>query len=271
MDEKFDYKQSLTNIKASLFDIYEDQEKVIGSLEDDKKTQHLQDFIEVKDLALFLLNRIQELYSLPEDDNDDSFSIDIETQKDSDLEDNNSLDSSVTVVDDNTNNNDVEAGEEKDDQEVTVDFDNDDSSLEEANEADSNDTIEEFSNSIEDDKYYLTCEEKDLHFAYVSQKLYDKLKSHSDSSEVTITSDEVEESNDSDNLEVEDDLLYKKDELKPKGIIVRNDQYMKLALSKHRQEGVLEEAKDYRREVIKKKRKEEQERALEEAKVEINI
>ena len=65
--------------------------------------------------------------------------------------------------------------------------------------------------------------------------------------------------------------MYKDDTNKTKGIIVRNDQYMKLALSKHRQEGVIKEAKNYRIEVVKEKRKKEQEEALKKAKVTLNI
>ena len=40
--------------------------------------------------------------------------------------------------------------------------------------------------------------------------------------------------------------FYKQDELDTKGIIVRSDQFMKLSLSKKRQEGILMEAKQYR-------------------------
>ena len=55
------------------------------------------------------------------------------------------------------------------------------------------------------------------------------------------------------------------DENKPKGIIVRNDQFMKLALSKRRQEGVLADAKIFRVEQAKASRKkmlEEEEKKL---------
>ena len=59
MNEKFDYKDSLTDIKASLFDIYEDQERVIGSIAPSLRDKHVSEFIEIKDLALSLLEKIQ--------------------------------------------------------------------------------------------------------------------------------------------------------------------------------------------------------------------
>jgi len=46
---------------------------------------------------------------------------------------------------------------------------------------------------------------------------------------------------------------------------------MKLALSKHRQEGVLKEAKVYRIETVKRKRQEQQKIELEKAKVHLDI
>ena len=72
-------------------------------------------------------------------------------------------------------------------------------------------------------------------------------------------------------VDTSDGNIYKKDDLPVKGIIVRNDQYMKLALSKHRQEGVLAEAKNYRIETVKRKRQEQQKIELEKAKVHLDI
>src|SRR5699024_5636426 len=62
-------------------------------------------------------------------------------------------------------------------------------------------------------------------FAYVPEKLYLKIKSNA------ITS-------------FDNNKIYKQDTEKRRGIIVRNDQFMKLSLSRHRQEGVLQEAKE---------------------------
>ena len=78
--------------------------------------------------------------------------------------------------------------------------------------------------------------------------------------------DEMESEEESENIR-----YMKQDNEKPRGIIVRSDQYMKLALSKHRQEGVLKEARKYRMEEVKRKRKEEQKRELEKAEVKIDI
>ena len=48
--------------------------------------------------------------------------------------------------------------------------------------------------------------------------------------------------------------IYKQDEEEKKGIIVRKDQFMKLSLSKERQDGVLKEAKIFRIKQAKKSR-----------------
>lgn len=51
-----------------------------------------------------------------------------------------------------------------------------------------------------------------------------------------------------------DNRFYKQDTIEKKGIIVRKDQFMKLSLSKDRQEGMLREAKQYRIELARKSR-----------------
>ena len=84
MNEKFDYKDSLTDIKASLFDIYEDQERVIGSIDPDLRDKHVSEFIEVKDLALSLLEKIQKLYDnslVPVKDNNEEVQVNNEDVK----------------------------------------------------------------------------------------------------------------------------------------------------------------------------------------------
>lgn len=327
MNEKFDYKDSLTDIKASLFDIYEDQERVIGSINPDLRDKHVSEFIEIKDLALSLLEKIQKLYdnslvsvkdnnekvvstnvnsvdnmqehdvnnneevnnqdvenntleddqvSSDETDEDniqttdevetsDEFSLDNSSDNES-VQDNSDIDENNTQtndevetpdessLDDSSDDQDTEEVEEKSDLEESEDSDNDsDSEI-------SFDNGEDNSN-----KYYLLCDEDKLHFAYVSEKLFNKIKSHHVSDTEPLEEDTVSD------VDTSDGNIYKKDDLPVKGIIVRNDQYMKLALSKHRQEGVLKEAKNYRIETVKRKRQEQQKIELEKAKVHLDI
>ena len=277
MNEKFDYKNSLTDIKASLFDIYEDQERVIGSIDPELRDKHVSEFIEVKDLALSLLEKIQKLYDdslisikddnekvVPEIDNlvgnmqehdvDNNEEINDQVTNDEADEDNTQTDDETETSDESSLDEDTEEVEEKSDLEESEDSDNDsDSEI-------SFDNAEDNSN-----KYYLLCDEDKLHFAYVSEKLFNKLKSHHVSDTEPLEEDTVSD------VDTSDGNIYKKDDLPVKGIIVRNDQYMKLALSKHRQEGVLKEARDYRVETVKRKRQEQQKIELEKAKVHLDI
>ena len=63
MNNIFDYKSSLNGIKANLFDIYENQEQIIGLEQDEsKRNKRLNKFIEMKDIALMLLDEIESLY-----------------------------------------------------------------------------------------------------------------------------------------------------------------------------------------------------------------
>lgn len=244
MNEKFDYKDSLTDIKASLFDIYEDQERVIGSIAPSLRDKHVSEFIEVKDLALSLLEKIQKLYdnSLVFEDNN----IETNDEKLSDLEENDSTE------DVDSDNSDINFDDEAVEKTTTDD--------QESDEADTSDLEEANSN-----KYYLLCDEGKLHFAYVSEKLFNKIKNYRDPGDNLLEADTDLDSS------TFDGKIYKKDDLPVKGIIVRNDQYMKLALSKHRQEGVLKEAKNYRVETVRRKRQEQQKIELEKAKVHLDI
>lgn len=241
MIKDFNYKNSINDIKASLFDIYENQEQVIGLIEDNKtREKQLKYFIDVKNMALMLIEGIESLYE--DEDNEE-----LEKQEKKIIENDISV----------NNSNEVEDKLPK--------------------------------------KYYLDSSEENLNFAYVPVNLYEKLKNHKEDIKVQNSTDiddsdsgndgefnnDIEENNqvdDSEQIEevdyeeiIKDNKLYKDDTNKTKGIIVRNDQYMKLALSKHRQEGVIKEAKNYRIEVVKEKRKKEQEEALKKAKVTLNI
>lgn len=304
MNEKFDYKSSLTDIKASLFDIYEDQERVIGSIDPDLRDKHVSEFIEVKDLALSLLEKIQKLYDnslVPVKDNNEEVQVNNEDVKNNILEDNQVSNDETDDEESNQDNNDTEEDSIQTNDEVktsdeavqdnNTDEDNtqtddddetsDESSLDdssddqdaensdsEESEDSDNDSNSDISFDNEEDnsnKYYLLCDEDKLHFAYVSEKLFNKIKSYHVSDTEPLEEDTVSD------LDTSDGNIYKKDDLPVKGIIVRNDQYMKLALSKHRQEGVLKEAKNYRIETVKRKRQEQQKIELEKAKVHLDI
>ena len=97
-------------------------------------------------------------------------------------------------------------------------------------------TEEEFSKDENKDhpvqKYYLANSDITPNFAYVPEKILVKLK---------------QKDNKANNY-------YKKDDLQTKGILVRSDQFMKLSLSKKRQEGILREAKEYRIKLATKSR-----------------
>ena len=259
MSNNFNYKESLDGIKANLFDIYENQEQAIGLEEDvEKRKKRLNSFIEVKDVALMLIEGINALYENDEEIfvnkklENPEIPIEEEESKILNLVEN----SNVFGIKDEDSSND-----------------------------NSNAFFEEEISIPDAKKYYLDCDMKNVNFAYVPKELYEKIKKNNaleisyeeeiDSSNMDGTVDNNENSF-NDNDEPQDDVqenfnLYKEDEEKPRGIIVRSDQYMKLALSKHRQEGVLKEAKKFRMEEVQKRRREEQKRKLEEAEVKLNI
>lgn len=59
----FDYENALSSIKASLFDIYENQERIIGSIEDEQLRQgQITRYIKMKDTAITLIEDITNLY-----------------------------------------------------------------------------------------------------------------------------------------------------------------------------------------------------------------
>ena len=328
MNEKFDYKDSLTDIKASLFDIYEDQERVIGSIAPSLRDKHVSEFIEIKDLALSLLEKIQKLYDNSlvsvKDNNEKVVSTNVnsvdnmqehdvnnnEEVNNQDVENNTLEDDQVSSDEEESNQDNNDIGEDNiqsnDEVETSDESSLDDSSDDESvqnnsdideNNTQTNDEVETPDESSLDDssddqgrensdteesedsdseisfdngednsnKYYLLCDEDKLHFAYVSEKLFNKIKSHHVSDTEPLEEDTVSD------VDTSDGNIYKKDDLPVKGIIVRNDQYMKLALSKHRQEGVLKEAKNYRIETVKRKRQEQQKIELEKAKVHLDI
>ena len=63
MSNMFDYRKSLNGIKANLFDIYENQEQIIGLEENENiRNQRLNKFVQIKYLALMLIDSIEDLY-----------------------------------------------------------------------------------------------------------------------------------------------------------------------------------------------------------------
>ncbi len=190
--KNFDYDNSLEKIKSALFDLYEDQEEYVGSIEDENRRNiHVEKYIAVKNKALDLINSIKDLYV----GNDN-----LEVEKENVLD---NIEPEQTV--------------EVDESEPVL--------IEENND-----------NSTELEEYYLDDRNgTNPNFAYVSLELFNKIKNNG--------------------KEAIDNNIYKIDKEKKKGIIVRNDQFMKLSLSKHRQEGVLKEAKNYR--IVQAKRSRE--------------
>lgn len=312
--ENFDYDKALNSIKATLFDIYEAQERLVGSIEDDGKRQtQINKYIKMKNTAINLIKDVENLT------NDQKVRNVVNEQEQTKNEEN--VDSEPKLVEinldsktdellkesDNTKSVDevpVEESVEEIDKEATndepntnIDTDTDNATFEEdtTEQTSSNtETIENDDNSVElpkEEKQEISNESDDSqeeqieeekqsenedvkeesvnkfylddrngtkpNFAFVPKELYSIIKKNGI---FELNSNKKEEIND-----VKDDRIHKTDENKPKGIIVRNDQFMKLALSKRRQEGVLADAKIFRVEQAKASRKkmlEEEEKKL---------
>ena len=265
MYNDFDYEEALNQIKSSLFDIYESQEIIVGSIEnDEERNKHVQKYIETKNLAVKLVENITALYSKPIMTNKDILKISEIQQAEpviiksvvdngEEIEKNDTI-SNQEVIDNNEEKNieDNDFSEEE--------FDSGQKEVEETSLEDGDDTfiVNEDKDKISNKesnypKFYLDNRNGSKpNFAYVPEKLYLKIKSNA------ITS-------------FDNNKIYKQDTEKRRGIIVRNDQFMKLSLSRHRQEGVLHEAKEFRIAQAIKSRKKLQEEALEKGKVSINI
>lgn len=275
MNSRFDYKESINSIKASLFDIYENQEEMIGLEENDSiRDARLNGFIELKNISTSLINKIELLYesnlqmNSVVEENTDNYDTSIGDTQEEVYE--NSTIENEEVVEDN--------GEQNVEEEPTIV----ESSVEEVSQDDQIEETEGIEEENDDNttsveelqKYYLNCDFSKINFAYVPQEIYDKIKNYETTEdndenfneEIEETPEEtIEESTTTDNH------FYKQDEETPKGIIVRSDQYMKLALSRHRQAGVLEEAKEYRKEEVKRRQRENQKKELEKAELKFDI
>ena len=196
MYNNFNYKESINDIKSILFDIYEDQEMIVGSIENEReKNEHVAKYINVKNEAVDLLNAIEELYEgkiTPEP-------VIINNEQE------------PRIIDNLVKNIGMDQPQIIEEEKVEEDFD--------------------------PNKFYLDDRNGTKpNYAYVPESLFNKIK------------------NNNLNNDIDDNKIYKQDKDERKGIIVRNDQYMKLSLSRHRQEGVLKEAKEYRIELARKNR-----------------
>lgn len=298
--ENFDYDKALNSIKATLFDIYEAQERLVGSIEDDEKRQiQINKYIKMKDTAINLIedvenltndqivrNAVNEQEQTKNEENVDSepklveINLDSKTAEPIEESDNTKsvdevpVEESVEEIDKEATNDEINSDTFQEDiPEQTSsnpeDIENDDNSVELTTEEtkevsnESDDSQEDIKEEqIEDEKqsgneevkketvskFYLDDRNGTKpNFAFVPKELYSVIKKNGI---FELNSNTKEEIND-----VKDDRIHKTDENKPKGIIVRNDQFMKLALSKRRQEGVLADAKIFRIEQAKASRK----------------
>lgn len=308
--ENFDYDKALNSIKATLFDIYEAQERLVGSIEDDGKRQtQINKYIKMKNTAINLIkdvenltndqkvrNVVNEQEQTKNEENVDSepklVEINLDSKTDELLKESDNtksvdevpVEESVEEIDkeatnDEPNTNiDTDTFEEDTTEQTssnTETIENDDNSVELpkeekqeiSNESDDSqeEQIEEEKQSENEDvkeesvnKFYLDDRNGTKpNFAFVPKELYSVIKKNGI---FELNLNAKEEINDA-----KDDRIHKTDENKPKGIIVRNDQFMKLALSKRRQEGVLADAKIFRVEQAKASRKkmlEEEEKKL---------
>lgn len=298
--ENFDYDKALNSIKATLFDIYEAQERLVGSIEDDEKRQiQINKYIKMKDTAINLIedvenltndqivrNVVNEQEQTKNEENVDSepklveINLDSKTAEPIEESDNTKsvdevpVEESVEEIDKEATKDEINSDTFQEDiPEQTSsnpeDIENDDNSIELTTEEtkevsnESDDSQEDIKEEqIEDEKqsgneevkketvskFYLDDRNGTKpNFAFVPKELYSVIKKNGI---FELNSNTKEEIND-----VKDDRIHKTDENKPKGIIVRNDQFMKLALSKRRQEGVLADAKIFRIEQAKASRK----------------
>lgn len=274
MNNRFDYKESINNIKASLFDIYENQEEMIGlENNEDLRNIRLNEFIELKNITASLINKIELLYqsnlvmNTVEEQNTDNYSESI--NENTEVSENSEMEPTIEETQEESYDSSVDEQEEPTIVESSVE-EVEQPEIEE-NESIEDENIDNTTNEEELQKYYLNCDFSKVNFAYVPQEIYDKIKNHESTEEsFNEEMEEIpEEASEDDNTV--DNHFYKQDEETPKGIIVRSDQYMKLALSRHRQAGVLEEAKEYRKEEVKRRQRENQKKELEKAELKFNI
>lgn len=280
MYNNYDYKDSISKIKSALFDIYENQEIIVGNIEDEEiRNVHVEKYIDLKNSAIMLIDKIDKLYQEDEyqiDNNKDNQSVDeskeitLEKKPEENVQEEPKIISNIEIDSEEENNideNNEEETEDNIDENDEEEVENTEVSNEENPETDDEEQTEENIDVDEEKnedipKFYLDDRNGNKpNFAYVPENLYQILKNNN------------KNNNDEEETEVEniDNKFYKDSDDKVKGIIVRNDQFMKLSLSCHRQEGVIKEAKEYRIMQAKKSRQKFQEESLKKGKVELNI
>lgn len=232
--QDFDYEEALNVIKAALFDICEAQEREVGSTSEEKRQDQIEKYITMKDAAITLIESIYNLY--PKNKSEKKVDNNKVISKDLDK---------VKVVEMNPLLEEQKEEDKNNQEEQRIQV-----SQKEKLESEN---PQEKEASMESEKFFLDDRNGTKpNFAYVPPSLFEIIKKNGT---IVLTNHEI--------IMDKGNLFYKSDLEKPKGIIVRNDQFMKLTLSKHRQEGVLEEAKIFRIEEAKKSRdqrlKEEQE------------
>lgn len=227
MYNNFDYLKAIEKIKSALYDIYESQEVMIGEEVDETSRNHrVERYIETKDLAVKLIEDIESLY----------------LNKNISKENKDSEEIGPKVVQVTKQDELLQAGNQIEDvgleKENSTDLENTKIVVSE------NDISSEDIDKSDLPKFYLDYRNGDKpNFAFVPESIYTKLKANG-------------------TLESIDNRIYKQDEEEQRGIIVRSDQFMKLSLSKDRQEGVLKEAKHFRIEQARKSREKLQEEAV---------
>ena len=210
--ENFDYDKALNSIKATLFDIYEAQERLVGSIEDDGKRQtQINKYIKMKNTAINLIKDVENLT------NDQKVRNVVNEQEQTKNEEN--VDSEPKLVEinldsktdellkesDNTKSVDevpVEESVEEIDKEATndepntnIDTDTDNATFEEdtTEQTSSNtETIENDDNSVE-----LPKEEKQ------------EISNESNDSQEDIKEEEIEEEKQSENEDVKEESVNK--------------------------------------------------------------
>ncbi len=238
----FDYENALSSIKASLFDIYENQERIIGSIEDEQLRQgQITRYIKMKDTAITLIEDITNLYdkdrnkTVKKENNNKEIPIEVEKPEVVELKPEQKTENLEEPIEEFVEENDIQDEEKENPTELELS-----QQIPTTEEISVESTVEEDSK----EKFYLDNRNGTKpNFAYVPPGLFEIIKKNR-----IIVRDEhlIEEGH---------PQLHKMDEQQPRGIIVRTDQFMKLALSRHRQEGVLRDAKEFRIEQAKKSSK----------------
>ncbi len=252
--QDFDYENALSSIKAILFDIYEDQERNIGSTEDEELRQsQITRYIKMKDMAITLIGYIIDLYDkdrnkiVKKENNNKEISIEELEPKVLELNSEQKIENLEEPIEESDTQISIQHGVEETPTELKVSQQTpviEETSLESSSSVDYK------------EKFYLDNRNGNKpNFAYVPPKLFEIIKKN----RILVGEENL--------ATLGSAQLHKMDEEKAKGIIVRTDQFMKLALSRHRQEGVLKDAKEFRIEQARKSSKQ----MLEDEKQKMNI